>query len=80
MEELRKMLSNVSDSYYDFVAIVAHYAEKKPERLNTVIGYMKDHPSADTSDILGFISDRPDFYEDAAEYNDKPPLTDEQLQ
>ena len=66
MEEFAIRLNNVSDSYCDFVAAVLTYVNNKPERLVVVSNYMDQNPSAETSDILAFISSQPDFYEDSA--------------
>ncbi|MBQ8084737.1 MAG: hypothetical protein IJ232_01365 [Lachnospiraceae bacterium] len=65
MQELTRMLNDVSDSYYDFVVAMLHYA-KKSNHLDIMKKYIIDNPSATTSDIIGFVSDQPDFYEDAA--------------
>ena len=66
MEELTKMLNNIADSYYDFVLAVTQYAKRKPERLEKVLNYLKDNPNATSSDVVEFVSDQTDFYEDAA--------------
>lgn len=66
MEELTKKLNNVNDSYYGFVAAVLTYVKKKNSRLKKVEKYLTENPSALTSDILEFISNQEDFYEDAA--------------
>ena len=60
------MLNNVKGSYYDFVVAVLSYVKKKKSRFDIVEKYIRDNPKASTSDILSFISDQPDFYEDAA--------------
>ena len=66
MEEFTIMLNGIEDSYYDFVAAVLCYVKKKKGRLEVVEKYISDHPKAQTSDILNFISNQQDFYEDAA--------------
>lgn len=66
MEEFTIMLSNVEDSYYGFVAAVLTYVKKKQSRFDAVKNYMEENPTALSSDILAFISDQEDFYEDAA--------------
>ena len=66
MESFTIQLNNVKDAYYGFVAAVLTYVKKKPSRLSAVEKYMNENPNALTSDILGFISERDDFYEDAA--------------
>ncbi len=66
MEEFITKLNKVEDSYYGFVAAVMTYVKKKPSRMDVVKEYMDLNPTARTSDILEFISDQKDFYEDAA--------------
>ncbi len=70
IRELTKMLNDVPHSYYDFVAGITTYCRKKPQRLEKVIKYMKSHPEADTSDIIEFVSEQEDFYEDTVRYNE----------
>ncbi|MBQ9278292.1 MAG: hypothetical protein IJ224_06620 [Lachnospiraceae bacterium] len=69
MKELELFLNNVSDTYYDFVTGILHYAQKKQSRLDAVLRYIKDNPNATSSDIVYFVSIQPDFYEDAARQN-----------
>ncbi len=64
MEEFVTRLNKVDDAYYDFIVAVLSYVKRKKGRLETVSRYMDDHPEAGTSDILRFISDQPDFYDD----------------
>lgn len=64
MEELKEMLINVNDSYFDFVLGIMNYAGKKPERLSVVKKYLAEHKDATSSDIVEFVSSQPDFYED----------------
>ena len=45
---------------------VMTYVKKKNDRLETVVSFMNENPEALSSDILKFISDRDDFYEDSA--------------
>ncbi len=66
MEELIARLNHVEDSYFDFVSAVAHYAQKKPDRLNKILLFMNDNPYAKSSDIIEFISSQDDFFEDAS--------------
>ena len=66
MENFTIRLNNVPDSYYDFVVAVLTYVKKKESRLAVVEDFMNSHPSAQSSDILDFISNQRDFYEDAA--------------
>lgn len=66
MEELAGLLNMVEDSYFDFVSAILYYAEKKPERLEAVLGYLKENPNARSADVVVFVSNQPDFFEDAA--------------
>ena len=66
MEELRNRLNKVEDSYFDFVSAMIRYAEKKPERLNKLLNFIESNPDAKSSEIIRFVSDQDDFYEDAA--------------
>lgn len=66
MEEFAIRLNNVADSYYGFVVAVLTYVKNKPFRYGVVEEFMNNNPSASTSDILAFISEQDDFYEDAA--------------
>lgn len=66
MEELTHLLNNIADSYYDFTKAVLCYSEKKQSRLDTVMEYLLHNPNALSSDVLAFISEQADFYEDAA--------------
>ncbi len=65
-EEFALRLDNIEDSYYSFVVAVLTYVKKKTSRFEAVKKYMDDNPNALTSDILGFISEQEDFFEDAA--------------
>lgn len=66
MEEFTIMLDNIEDSYYGFVVAVLTYVKKKQTRFDKVKEYIENNPTALSSDILAFISDQDDFYEDAA--------------
>ena len=59
-------LNNVADSYYGFVVAVLTYVKNKESRLEMVEDFMDNNPAALSSDILEFISEQDDFYEDAA--------------
>ena len=71
MDELEQMLNNVSDTYYDFVVGVLNYAKKKETREKAVVEYMMCNPDAKSSDILLFVSEQEDFYEDNVSGNTK---------
>ena len=66
MEELKELLINIPESYKDFVDAVIHYAGKKTSRLEAVRALVVNNPDVSSSDVVKFISDQPDFAEDAA--------------
>lgn len=66
VSELAKLLWQIKDAYWDYVVGVIVYAKKKPERMKIVTEYVKSHMDATTSDIVWFISNQPDFHDDAA--------------
>lgn len=66
MDELTALLNGIEDSYYDFVSAILHYAEKKKSRMNVLVQFIKEHPGVKTSEVVKFVSDQEDFYEDAA--------------
>ena len=66
MGELAALLNQVEDSYFDFISAMLHYAQKTESRQTLLIDYLKNHPEAKSSDVIRFVSDQPDFYEDAA--------------
>ena len=51
MEELKKLLENVSDTYSDFVRGVMGEARDCPEKLDELKEYIKENPDATSSDI-----------------------------
>lgn len=59
-----KYLVCVKDSYEGFVKAVLNYTEKSVKRNKIVSDYLIEHPEALSADILEFISDQEDFYED----------------
>ena len=66
MEQFVIKLNGIKDSYYGFVVAVLTYVKKKQSRFHAVNRFMDEHPEALSSDILSFISEQEDFYEDAA--------------
>lgn len=54
MDELRTALENVFDSYDDFVTGVLGIAAEYDE-VEQITDYIKRHPRAGTSEIIGFI-------------------------
>lgn len=65
MEEFTIMLNNIDGSYYGFVVAVLSYVKKKQSRFDTVKKFIEDNKNATTSDILLFISQQDDFFEDS---------------
>lgn len=65
MEEFTIKLNQIEDSYYDFVVAVLTYVNKKQSRYEAVRGFMDANPEALSSDILEFIADQDDFFEDS---------------
>ena len=63
-EEFITELKEVSDSYDDFVDGVLAYINNKSERLEKVKQFMANHPQALTSDIMKFISEQKDLFDD----------------
>ncbi len=66
MKDMTIRLNNISDSYYSFVCAVLTYVKNNPKRYEKVTKFLDNNPSALTSDVISFISDQDDFYQDAA--------------
>ncbi len=66
MSELTGLLNSIEDTYSDFVLAMLKYAEKKPDRAEALITHIKSNPGIRSSDLVRFVSDQPDFFEDAA--------------
>lgn len=64
MEEFTIRLNNIKDSYYGFVVAVLNYVKGNGARFDIVNGYLDENPDALSSDILEFISEQKDFYDD----------------
>ncbi len=65
MEAFTIRLNSVKDAYYGFIVAVLTYVKKKTSRLEAVEAFLNDNPNALSADILGFISEQDDFFEDA---------------
>ena len=52
MEELRQLLTQVSDSYSDFVCGVLLDIRDNPNRLDDIKQFLRDNPEATSSDIV----------------------------
>ena len=66
MEELTALLNAIDDSYYDFVSAMVNYAAKKTTRQKLLVDYIKNTPNLKSSDVVRFVSEQNDFFEDAA--------------
>ena len=75
MEELRIMLKNVPDSYEDFVIGMINYASYSEDRKQRLTEYLRNNPGVGTASIIRYISDQPDFYDDASEDNEALAVT-----
>lgn len=64
-EELTKILNSISDAYYSFTLAVLTYVNNKPVRQEKIEKYLEENPDCRTDDLLEFISNQGDFYEDA---------------
>ena len=66
MNELKELLENIEGSYDNFVNAILYYAGKNTSRLDIVLNYIKNNPHTTSSDVVFFVSEQPDFSEDAA--------------
>ena len=64
MEELFSKLIKIPNCYFGFVAGVIAYVKKKPEHIETVMNFLDTSDTLTTSDIIEFISDQPDFFDE----------------
>lgn len=65
MEELTALLNAIDDSYYDFVSAMINYAAKT-NKTKLLVDYIKNTPNLKSSDVVRFVSEQNDFFEDAA--------------
>ena len=63
MKELEDLLINIEDSYYDFISGIMNYAKGNQDRRKKLIDYIKANPEVKSSDVVKFVSDQPDFFE-----------------
>lgn len=63
MKELEDLLINIEDSYYDFISGIMNYAKGNEDRRKKLIDYIKANPEVKSSDVVKFVSDQPDFFE-----------------
>ena len=64
MEELYEKLNNLPRAYFGFVMGVITYCKKSPERLQKVLEFLNSNDNLTTSDVVRFISNQSDFFED----------------
>lgn len=57
LEELLLLAKNVPGSYDYFVMGVEGHMHRHPENMDAVIAYIKEDPTRDSSDVLGYIWD-----------------------
>ena len=57
MNELKTLLINVPDSYYDFVTGIMAVARKSKDNENQILKYLQDNPAALSSDVVLYVSD-----------------------
>lgn len=69
MESLTIKLNNVANSYYGFIVAVLTHVKNSKSRLDVVENFINNNPSALSSDILEFISEHDDFYDNATYSN-----------
>ncbi len=65
LDELERLLRNVNDSYKGFVVGLLAQAQYSNVRCRNLIQFIKDNPSASTSDIAYYATDELGFAEDA---------------
>lgn len=64
MESLIERLTQMQGAYYEFVDSVIDYAESKENHFNSIMDFLDENLMATPSEVLGFISSQPDFFED----------------
>ena len=57
MEELEKLLLNVSDTYDDFVGGVLNAVKRDPEGRQMLIDFIKNNPEKNSSDIIRYMNE-----------------------
>lgn len=57
MDELRKLLTSVPDSYEDFVGAMLTYLKNDEENCEKMIAYIMDNPDKKTDDILEYMDE-----------------------
>ena len=57
MDELKKLLENVSDTYDDFVGCVLCAVKHDDEEIRKVKDYIKEDPARKSDDILEYLDE-----------------------
>ena len=65
MESFVIMLNNIDGSYYGFVVAVLSYVKKNQLCFDKVKAFIEENKNVTTSDVLLFISQQNDFFEDS---------------
>lgn len=63
MKRLIKRISEIEDSYDDFVIGVINYARQKPEHVCLLHRLLDENSNLKSSGIIEFIYNQPDFSE-----------------
>lgn len=68
MDEFRELLKNVDRSYDGFVHAVISYVKMPGNAGKQMVieDYIKDHPDANSSDVLQFMIEETDFFASAS--------------
>ena len=69
MKELIQRLSEIADSYDDFILGVINYAKKNPAHIEILNNYMKKEKGLTSSDVVAFIMQQKDFHNYSAVNN-----------
>ena len=64
MEEIYNKIAMIPDAYFEFIDSVMSYVKKKPERIRIVSNYLSENDDLKSSDVLRFIINQPDFFDD----------------
>lgn len=63
IKELIAKLRCIPNSYIGFIAGIVAYTYRSPEGLSAVMDYLDTEEDLTTSDIIRFVSERPDFFD-----------------
>ena len=69
MGELKVLLSNVSDAYYDFIYGMLKYVDGDASRCAILSDYIRNHPEAESSDIIKFATFNMDLIDEQQTIN-----------